>query len=80
MSTAPSNRDLGPQPLGALLETHALTRQQLVAASTEQLTHKQVARALKGRWLTMPVRIKLLRALEAASGERFALSQLFNYE
>ncbi|GJM23142.1 MAG: hypothetical protein DHS20C15_30570 [Planctomycetota bacterium] len=80
MSTAPSNRDLGPQPLGDVLESKALTRQQLVAASTEQLTHKQVARALKGRWLTMSVRVKVLRALEAATGERFALVQLFNYE
>ncbi len=79
MSLAPQDRDLGDQPLGALLDKHELTRRDLVAASTEQLTHKQVARAVKGRWLTPNLRVKILRALETASGERFALAELFNY-
>jgi len=79
MSQAPENRDLGPQPLGALLEARGLKHSELVAASTRQLTHKQVARAVQGRWLTPRVRSKLLQALEAATGERFTPGELFTY-
>lgn len=79
MSTAPHDRDLGPQPLAALLEHHGLRPADLVAASSEQLTHKMVTRGAKGRWLTPNVRGKILRALNAASGEAYAPGDLFAY-
>lgn len=71
--------DLGPQPLGELLTRHALTHHDLVAASLEQLTHKMVARAVKGRRLTPRVMGKVLRALNLSSGESYELDDLFDY-
>lgn len=73
------DRDLGPQPIGELLTRLELTAQDLVAASDEQLTHKMVARAVKGRRLTPRVMGKVLRALNAASSESFELDDLFDY-
>ena len=75
----PLDRNRGEQPLAALLLEHDLSPRQLVDASSEQLTHKMVNRGAKGRWLTPNVRGKLLRALNAASGQRYALRDLFDY-
>lgn len=77
-------RDLGTQPLDALLSDLAIDNHELVAASTEQLTHKQVQKARKGRRLTKNIQMKVKNALEnavAARGEArvFALKELFNY-
>jgi aspartokinase len=82
-----AERDLGPQPLGALLERHQLRPTDLVRASGEQLTHKMVARALKGRRLTRHTAEKVLRAVQAAlrtaqpeaEAQPLELSDLFNY-
>lgn len=72
-------RNIGPQPIGALLAQHALTPNDLVRASTQQLTHKMVARAVKGRRLTANSMDKVLVALNAASGGNYSRSDLFNY-
>lgn len=72
-------RNLGPQPIADLLTALELKAPDLVAASSKQLTHKMVARACKGRRLTPNVKLKLLEALNAASGKSFDLQQLFNY-
>lgn len=72
-------RDLGEQPLAGLLRQHGLRPSDLVAASGEQITHKMVNRGARGRWLTPPVRGKLLRALNAAAGSRYVLGDLFDY-
>lgn len=72
-------RDLGPQPIGELLTRHGLVAHDLVASSTEQLTHKMVARAVKGRRLTPRVMWKVLAALNTASGESYELDDLFDY-
>ncbi len=86
-----AERDLGPQPLGALLERHQLRPTDLVQASGEQLTHKMVARALKGRRLTRNTAEKVLRALLSAlrgtesnarpqaQAPKLELADLFNY-
>lgn len=82
---AANDLDLGPQPLAGLLERLALSPHDLVAASGEQLTHKMVARGVKGRRLTRNTMEKLLRALNkaAARGDQpttnYALADLFNY-
>ena len=39
---------MDPQPIGQILEQRGLQAKDLVAASTEQVTHKMVARAVKG--------------------------------
>ncbi len=72
-------RNLGAQPLARLLAEHALKANDLVAHSTEQLTHKMVARACKGRRLTPNVQAKVLRALNAASGRQYRMAELFTY-
>ncbi len=76
---APAERDLGEQPIAGLLTAHALKAHDLVAASREQITHKMVARACKGRWLTLNTRAKILRAIQAASGRAYTMRDLFNY-
>lgn len=72
-------RDLGEQPLARLLTELGLKPHDLVAASTEQITHKMVQRGCKGRRLTRSVQGKLLRALNTASGNTCALPDLFTY-
>jgi len=72
-------RDLGEQPLAALLTEQGLKSHDLVAASTEQITHKMVVRGCKGRRLTKNVQGKLLRALNAAAQKSYAMIDLFNY-
>jgi hypothetical protein len=72
-------RDLGEQPVAKLMDALGLKAHDLVAASTEQITHKMVARARKGRWLTPRVRQKILNALNRATGKAYGLSDLFNY-
>ena len=56
-----------------------LSARELVAASTEQLTHKMVAKACKGRRLTPNVQRKVLRALNRATGKEYRLEDLFTY-
>lgn len=75
----PIERNLGEQPLSALLAELGLKSNDLVAASTEQITHKMVVRGCKGRLLTKNVQAKLLRALNTASGKNYTLGELFNY-
>ena len=72
-------RDLGEQPLARLLTELGLKPHDLVAASTEQITHKMVQRGCKGRRLTRNVQGKLLRAMNTASGNTYVLADLFTY-
>jgi len=72
-------RELGVQPIAALLEQFQSKPHDLVAASTEQLTHKMVARAMKGRRLTSNTKGIVQRALNKAASSNFTFSQLFNY-
>ncbi len=72
-------RNLDEQPIARLMQEHGLKAHNLVAASTEQITHKMVARACKGRRLTLNTQSKVLRALNHATGKSFSLSDVFNY-
>ena len=72
-------RDLGPQPLARLMAERDLAPADLVAASSEQLTHKQVARAMKGRRLTANVMDKVLRAWNRATSSTATRADLFDY-
>ena len=72
-------RDLGPQPIAAILVKLNLKPHDLVAASTQQLTHKMVSRAAKGRRLTLNTQTKVLNALNSATGKNYSLRDLFNY-
>jgi hypothetical protein len=56
-------RDHGPQPLDGLMARWNLTNHELVEVSTEQLNHKQVQKARKGRQLTLCLMQKLMRTV-----------------
>ncbi len=71
--------NLGPQPIGQILVELHLKTGDLVDASTEFITRKMVVRACKGRRLTPNVKGKILRALNRATGNIYALSDLFDY-
>lgn len=73
-------RNLGPQPITALMAAHQLKPTDLVRASAALLlTHKMVARACKGRRLTPHMQSKILQALNTASGGQYSLADLFTY-
>ena len=77
-------RELGSQPLNELLEKWGLDNHELVKASKEQLTHKQVQKARKGRRVSANIQRKILNALKSVTEERgldsdFSLVDLFNY-
>ncbi|MEO0446096.1 MAG: hypothetical protein AAF191_08475 [Verrucomicrobiota bacterium] len=74
-------RNLGTQPLDQLLFDLSLRGKDLVSASSEQITHKMVIRARKGRRLSRRVQDKILRALLAAAPGKgpFSLNDLFTY-
>ncbi len=72
-------RDLGEQPLARLMAEHALKAADLVGASKEQITHKMVTRAVKGRRLTANTMGKVHRAWRAAASSDLPETALFNY-
>ena len=71
--------NLVPQPISGLMVEHGLKSNDLVRNSTEQLTHKMVSRAVKGRRLTPNIQHKIINALNKATGKVYELKDLFNY-
>jgi hypothetical protein len=63
-------REFGPQPLISIMERWRLENHDLVEASPEQLTHKQVQRAKSGRKLTLKMMMKVARSLNIAIWNR----------
>lgn len=59
-------RDLGVQPLDEMMDAWGISNHELVGVSTEQLTHKQIQRARKGRRLTLKMMQKVNRAFNVA--------------
>ena len=70
-----NGHDLGDQPLDQMMEKWGLGNHDLVEVSTEQLTHKQVQRARKGRRLTLKMMQKVTRALNVAIWYRLSDEQ-----
>ena len=73
------DREYGTQPLDAKMIELGFDNHALVAVSTEQLTHKMVAKARNGRFLSVRVRLKVLRAFNKAAKTELRLSDLFTY-
>lgn len=79
-------RNLGVQPLEAILNELAMGNHDIVSASEEPLTHKAVQRARKGRRLNPHMQRRIATALNKAfalqgktrEGE-WQVSDLFNY-
>jgi len=65
-------RDLGAQPLHLMLRDWGLDNHDLVEVSTEQLTHKQVQKARKGRRMT-------LKMMQKEHFHEYMHRELFNY-
>ena len=74
-----SEYNLGIQPISELLAKYQLSHHDLVAVSTEQITHKMVSHACKGRKLSRRVQLKIRNALNAATEQSYKLSDLFTY-
>ena len=72
-------RDLGEQPIAKIMVELGLKPNDLVSNSTEQITHKMVSRAAKGRRLNSKIQYRILNALNKASGKEYALKDIFNY-
>ncbi|MEM9480340.1 MAG: hypothetical protein AAGA58_11870 [Verrucomicrobiota bacterium] len=77
--------DAGLQPIDGLLNQLGIDNHAVVDASNEQLTHKVVAKARKGRKLTRRAQEKVLRAVcsaAKAAGEKaeYVMTDLFTYE
>jgi len=71
--------ELGVQPLDQIMEKLGLKNHDLVAVSTEGLTHKQVKKSRNGRRVTRNIQDKIVSALSAASSESYTCAQLFTY-
>ena len=73
--------ELGTQPLDAVMKEMNLSNHDLATANTDQLTHKTVNKARKGRQLTKRSQRKVIDAMNAVKGEReaYQLEDLFNY-
>ncbi len=75
-----NERNFGPQPIAGIMTKLNLKPHDLVAAlPPQQLTHKMVSRACKGRKLTDKSKSKVLIALNLVTKKNYALSDLFNY-
>ncbi|HNX68639.1 MAG TPA: hypothetical protein PLL75_05890 [Candidatus Omnitrophota bacterium] len=73
-------KELGIQPLDGMMVRLGLSNNDLVKASTQQLSHKVVQKGRKGRRLTLNAQQKILTALKAVTpDERWTLKDLFNY-
>jgi len=76
----PKENEHGLQPLNELLDKLNLQNDDLARHSTQQLTHKQIQKARKGRRVTENIKRKIVVALNAcAKDEKFNIKDLFNY-
>jgi hypothetical protein len=72
--------EAGRQPLDAVMAEAGLGNHDLVASSSEPLTHKEVQKGRKGRRLTRRLQERILRALNARTAPKvFELDEIFNY-
>ena len=72
-------RNLGEQPVARIMLEHGLKARDLVAIPTEQITHKMVSWACKGRRLTPNVQSKIRNALAKSTGREYSIEELFTY-
>ena len=72
-------RNLGEQPIARIMVDHDLKARDMVAVSTQQLTHKMVSRACKGRRLTPNVQSKIRDALNESTDKEYSMEELFTY-
>ncbi len=71
--------EFGIQPLDQVMTDLELSNHDLVAASSDGLTHKQVGKGRKGRRLTRNIQDKIAKALSAAADKEFHVKEIFTY-
>ena len=71
--------ELGAQPLDRMMEELDLKNHDLVEASKDGLTHKQVNKGRKGRRLSRNIQDKIVAALCAVVDKEFCAGDLFTY-
>lgn len=79
-----SERNLGTQPLDAVMQKHGFTNTDLTNTAEVQLTHKAVQRARLGRRLTAHLQRRIVETLnqtlkERKLPERYVVKELFTY-
>jgi hypothetical protein len=79
-----SSMVMGVQPIDAIITEHGLKNHDVMQMNRGGLTHKQVAKARKGRRLTPKIKVRVTEALNAALKQRgverqFVPKDLFNY-
>ena len=74
-----TDRNLGEQPIARLMKKLNLNSHDLVTASSDQMTHKMISRACKGRRLTANTQSKVKDAMNRAAGREFTVNDLFTY-
>lgn len=72
-------RDLGSQPLDRMMNEWGINNHDMVSVSTEQLSHKQVQKARKGRRLTLKMMQKVTRAFNVTIWYRLSDEQKEGY-
>jgi hypothetical protein len=72
-------RDHGLQPISEFMAERDLKPADLVRVSPDQITHKMVKRAMKGRQLTRNTMDKVSKAYNLLSEEPVMERELFNY-
>jgi hypothetical protein len=75
---------MGVQPIEAIMTEHGLKNHDVVQMNRGGLTHKNVAKARKGRKLTPKIKVRVTEALNAVLKQRgiekqFVPKDLFNY-
>lgn len=77
-------RNLGTQPIDAIIELHGLKNHDVMQMNRGGLTHKIVQKARKGRRIKPNMKVRVTEALNAALKqkgieEKYGVGQLFNY-
>ena len=72
-------REFGEQPIAKIMAEQGLKPNDLVSNSTEQITHKMVSLATKGRRINLKIQYRILNALNKAAGRQYTLKDIFNY-
>lgn len=69
------------QPLDKILDELKISNHDLVAASTEYLTHKMVKKGRKGKKISRKIHFKILNALNSITPEdvEYNIKDLFTY-
>jgi len=71
----------GRQPLDQIMTQTGLENHDLVAVSTDQITHKMIRKARTGRRLSRRVQLKILTALNACSEDHtYQFNDIFTYD